>query len=197
MGTRDPFIWYFAYGSNMHPDVFVARRAAVPKARDRARLTGHRLVFDQPGIPLLEPAFANVRVDPTGEVWGVLWKISSTTLARLDQQEGGGAYTHLKVKVQGDAVGAVDAITYRAGRTLSGLKPSRRYLDLVVAGARDAGLPESYVASIARTRTSCVPLASRVSPIVMRFFERLFVAGVDPNPLFDWYWNLVAWRRSR
>jgi len=195
--TSDSALWYFAYGANMNPAVFIERRGSVQVARDRGCLKGYRLVFDRPGIPLLEPAFANLESDPHSEVWGLLWRISAEALGRLDKQEGGGAYARLPVEVQGDEVGMVSAITYQAGRTLSGLRPSRRYLDVILNGARAAQLPEDYVSALSRTSAHDIPFGHVVSPIALRFFERCFVAGIDVKRLFDRYWDFVARRRSK
>ena len=51
--NHDSDKWYFAYGANMDPDVFIVRRRMRPTARDRAVLDGYKLVFDHPGISFL------------------------------------------------------------------------------------------------------------------------------------------------
>ena len=44
-------LWYFAYGSNMSPAIFLERRAMRPLATRRASLDGHRLCFNLPVGP--------------------------------------------------------------------------------------------------------------------------------------------------
>ena len=44
-------LWYFAYGSNMSPAIFVERRGMHPLATQRARLEGYRLCFSIPVGP--------------------------------------------------------------------------------------------------------------------------------------------------
>ena len=88
MGVNDntQTFWYFAYGANMSSAVFEERREMRALDKRIGRLQGYSLAFNQPGIPLLEPGFANIRSDTHGEVQGVLWKISADDFARLDLQ---------------------------------------------------------------------------------------------------------------
>ena len=181
--------WYFAYGANMSADVFKERRSMRPTDRAVGRLDGYSIAFNQPGIPLLEPGFANLRPDSNGVVHGVLWKISEQDFARLDLQEGGGdAYDRLRVRVA-TVAGRITARTYITQAVVEGLKPSRRYRDLLVRGAEDAGLDEAYTAALRRVAVHELPGLSSLSPHIMRLFERAFEKGLNPKPLFDFYWN--------
>ena len=181
--------WYFAYGANMSSAVFEERREMHALDKRIGRLRGYGLAFNQPGIPLLEPGFANIRSDTLGEVHGVLWKISADDFARLDLHEGGGdAYDRLVVRVDTDA-GRVTARTYITQQVVEGLSPSRRYRDLLVEGAREAGLDVSYVRTLEQTAAFEVPVFSRFSPIIIRLFEKAFAKGLNPKPIFDAYWD--------
>ncbi len=142
--------WYFAYGSNMSPAIFVDRRKMTPREALCARLDGHRLAFDLPIGPG-ERAVANVRVDPDAHVFGVAYRIDDEELARLDLTEGvhRGLYARVPVVVTALDGTSIHATTYRSTRGVPGRKPSRRYLDLLLDGARHHGLPEDYVRTLA------------------------------------------------
>jgi cation transport regulator ChaC len=140
-------VWYFGYGSNMDSGTFLGRRRMRPAEARVGVLADWRLCFDLP-IGRGERGMANVRPVRGAEVWGVLWRITPSEAAHLDRTEGvpQGAYVRAAVRV-GDRDGAVlEAFTYRSWRGRPGRKPSRRYMGLLLAGARYHGLPEDYVA---------------------------------------------------
>ncbi|KAK2080220.1 hypothetical protein QBZ16_000073 [Prototheca wickerhamii] len=63
LGTyvADATVWYFAYGSNMNEEILQGKRRVFPAEAVPAKLPGYRLVFDLPGLPYREPAFASVQ----------------------------------------------------------------------------------------------------------------------------------------
>lgn len=140
-------LWYFGYGSNMDARTFVGRRGMRPREVLTGRLDDWSLAFDLP-VGLGERGVANLRPLRGAHVWGVLYRISAEEAARLDRSEGvhRGAYTRAEVVVRTPDQTA--AFTYRSRRSDPRRKPSRRYMGLLLAGARDHGLPEAYVASL-------------------------------------------------
>lgn len=54
-------ILYLAYGSNLNASVFQGRRGIKPLSATVVTVPSLTLVFDLPGIPYIEPCFANVR----------------------------------------------------------------------------------------------------------------------------------------
>ena len=52
---------YFAYGSNVNTKTMNSTRGITPSAAYPAVLPGYELVFNVPGLPFVEPAFASVR----------------------------------------------------------------------------------------------------------------------------------------
>jgi len=135
---------YFAFGANVHPATLERRGVETHSARP-ARLDGYRLVFDMPGIPLVEPVFASV--EPAEDhVWGALYELDTGALSRLRSFEGV-AYEQRVVEVE-CAEGRVAAqIFVNAGRRLR-RAPSRRYLSVIIEGARLRALPDEWVARL-------------------------------------------------
>jgi cation transport regulator ChaC len=144
-------LWYFGYGSNMHPSIFLARRRMQPQAAVCGRLENHRLCFNLPVGPG-ERGVANVEPAPGVHTWGVLYLLTPEECVRLDRSEGVPVGVYRRVTVEVLAVGErrVQAFTYRAGATREGRKPSARYLGLLVDGARHHGLPAEYVGDLER-----------------------------------------------
>ena len=135
---------YFAYGSNM----LTARlRERVPSAAaiGIGQLVGHALRWDkrswQDGSGKCD-AEATSRNDDV--VWGVLFELDPEDKPALDKAEGVGAgYLEKTVNVLTEA-GLVTAVTYCANDKDATLRPYHWYKALVIAGAREHGLPASY-----------------------------------------------------
>jgi cation transport regulator ChaC len=143
-------LWYFGYGSNVGRATFLERRGMEPLAVRRGLLEDWELCFDLPVGPG-ERAVANLRARRGARVWGVLWQIDARDAARLDRSEGVhfGVYRRLAVRVRGDDEW-VDAFTYLSDLRRPGRKPSARYVGLLLAGAREHGLPAEWLERLER-----------------------------------------------
>ena len=139
-------LWYFAYGSNLDRETFLKRRSMAPIAHKLCRLDGYRLCFDLPIGPG-ERGVANVQPDVDRHVWGVAFQLNDESCARLDRSEGVdfGAYRRHTVTVTDAAGAALQAFTYRSEHSDPARKPSERYIGLILRGAREHALPQSYI----------------------------------------------------
>jgi hypothetical protein len=139
-------LWYFAYGSNLSRAIFVDRRGMRPTAARPAMLQGHRLCFDIP-IGSGERAVANLAADADAFVWGVAYAITADEFDRLDRTEGVhlNVYRRLEVDLSGVDEMPVAAFTYRSAISVPGRKPSARYMNLLLTGAREHNLPVDYI----------------------------------------------------
>jgi len=148
-------LWYFAYGSNLDANTFLGRRRMEPLETRVAVLDDFELRFDLPVGPG-ERGVANVVPSRGNEVWGVLYLLTHREAERLDRTEGvpHGAYSRLAIEARDTAGTRIGAFTYHSARGRAGRKPSRRYLGLLISGARQHGLPAQYIA-----RLQSIPLA--------------------------------------
>jgi cation transport regulator ChaC len=139
-------LWYFAYGSNLDPGTFLGRRQMRPLDTRVALLEGFELRFDLPVGPG-ERGVANVAARNGAHVWGALYLLTAPEAARLDRTEGvhHDAYRRLEVEARTVAGETVRAFTYVSSRGREGRKPSRRYLGLLLTGARHHGLPDEWI----------------------------------------------------
>jgi cation transport regulator ChaC len=147
--TTDPTVWYFAYGSNLDPGTFLGRRRMRPLRAEVSRLDDWALCFDLPVGPG-ERGVGNVRPRPGERVWGVAYELEASQASRLDLSEGvhRGAYQRACVRLETSRGESLAAFTYHSSRGLPGRKPSRRYLGLLLAGARHHGLPADWMAAL-------------------------------------------------
>ena len=86
--------WYFAYGANMTPSVFIARRKIQPLQTEIASLPSHCLCFNVWGVPYSEPALAGLlekssqEVTVQSRVFGVAYLLKQEDLRRVVASEG-------------------------------------------------------------------------------------------------------------
>ena len=150
-------VWYFAYGSNMNParlsDQRLKERAVQMGPRIGGRLDGWRLAFNKQGrVP--GTGAGNIVLAPGEAVHGTLNLLPAKGFEVLDRYEGvaGGHYERRIVPVlRGDTGVPVEAITYVALLTGEDLRPTRAYLDHLLAG-QDL-LPADYFRRLSETLT--------------------------------------------
>jgi cation transport regulator ChaC len=147
--TPGPTLWYFAYGSNLDPGTFLGRRRMRPLETRVAVLEGFELRFDLPVGPG-ERGVASVGPRAGDLVWGALYRLTVVEAERLDRTEGvqHGAYARLEIDARTGDGETFRAFTYVSSRGVEGRKPSRRYLGLLLAGARHHGLPDEWIARL-------------------------------------------------
>jgi len=129
---------YFAYGSNCNPSV-MERKGVEYTSRTRASLEGYRLRFNKMALRDRLPTgigFANIDDDPEGRVEGILYDIADEHLEKLDASERyPDHYVRIEVTVE-SADGPRTCFTYQArpDKVAEGLRPSRNYLNHILAG---------------------------------------------------------------
>jgi hypothetical protein len=84
------YVYNFAYGSNMYPNVLTGRRKIHPIESIPGVFEGWQLTFDLRGIPAVEPCFGNIKENVESEIHGVLHKMTNTQFKHLMATEGGG-----------------------------------------------------------------------------------------------------------
>ena len=183
--------WYFGYGSNMNSKVFQGRRQMRPTKIERAVLKDYRLAFNQPGIPWLEPSFANIEEAPGEYIEGVLYEITGAEMVRLDISEGNGAYDIVTSNVEGEVSGTVVAHTFATKNVSAGLHPSLRYMTLLVDGATEHGLSPEWVQKLREAPFSSGRVSQTLSPVIMRINRFFFTLGL-PHPFRWWKRNHIA-----
>jgi gamma-glutamylcyclotransferase (GGCT)/AIG2-like uncharacterized protein YtfP len=133
---------YFAYGSNMSRGP-MARRCPTAREIGRAVLRDYRFAIMANGYATVVPALGQ-------DVHGLVWKIGPRDLAALDAYEdvSGGLYRRAMLPVVQDGA-TVKVLVYLGNETREG-RPRPDYMAEVIAAARDCGLPQDYVATLAR-----------------------------------------------
>ncbi|AXY68358.1 gamma-glutamylcyclotransferase [Thermosynechococcus sichuanensis E542] len=142
-------LWYFAYGSNLCRTQTKRRLGTVPTAQV-AELRGYRLVFNKRSND--GTGKANLVPNPHHSVWGVIYCCTEPDIKHFDFYEGveWGHYRHEFVRVITATGQAITALTYVAGEDFidQALWPSADYLETILEGAKEHGLPAVYIAQL-------------------------------------------------
>ncbi|MDX1539183.1 gamma-glutamylcyclotransferase [Arsukibacterium sp.] len=143
---------YFAYGSNMS----LARiRQRIPGAARLGvfRLAQHALRFHKVGyLDGSAKCDAFFTGNSSDQVIGSLFNISASDKSTLDKIEGVGfGYQDKVVQVTDNQGASVTAVTYVATNIDPSLQPFNWYVNHVLLGATESGLPTDYIAIIAAT----------------------------------------------
>ncbi|MDP6707295.1 MAG: gamma-glutamylcyclotransferase family protein [Alphaproteobacteria bacterium] len=145
--------WSFAYGSNMAsrllrehcPSASVVMQATLPNFQIEFRRYSQNLAG---GISTIMPA-------PGGLVRGIVFEFPSSELAALDIYEGvdKGFYLREGYLVLGEDGAWHNAELYRVAKPEGPFPPSAVYLDIMLEGAAEQGLPADYIAGLEALRT--------------------------------------------
>jgi len=134
-------VLYFAFASNMSSRQ-MATRIGEYKNLGRGKLSGWRIAFNKRSED--DSAKANIVEDPDSMVWGVLYDISATDIANLDSWEPG--YSRISVPIILNSGEKLEAACYVTREVEEGLAPSHQYLDTILEGAKENGIPLEYIA---------------------------------------------------
>ncbi len=135
--------YYFAYGSNMNLSQ-MRRRCPNSIFICRARLIGYKFVFDGCSKNR-KGAVANIVKSEKEFVWGGVFKITNQCLVNLDKyEEYHRSYQREILEVIDDEGKRYEALVYLREPKILG-KPSEKYRQIVLDGAKDVGIPEDYI----------------------------------------------------
>ncbi|MBM4242648.1 MAG: gamma-glutamylcyclotransferase [Deltaproteobacteria bacterium] len=142
-------VWYFAYGSNLQSGTLRGRRGVEVRRAVPMRAPGWRLVFDKPRL-FGGGSVANIVPDDQSHVVGVAFEISKDDHAHVELTEGVAIGHYARVELAIEPIGVTDGAP-RAALSLSSnardaaLRPSTRYMGLVIDGAVEHGLPDGHL----------------------------------------------------
>ena len=145
---------YFAYGSNLSSRYL---RDYCPGAQPvmRGLLANFRIEFRRYSTDL-EGGISTIMEAPGELVHGMLFTIPKAEIEALDILENvpEGLYSRDGFMVLAEDGQWQRAELYRVARPEGPFAPSARYLDFMLEGAREHGLPDDYVAGLESLRAS-------------------------------------------
>ena len=130
---------YFAYGSNLlHRQM--EERCPEASFVGAGVVEGYRFFINERG-------YANIVPDADSRVYGGIYLMTSDDIASLDQWEGVATECYKKVMLAATATANgedFDCLVYIDPRVKPG-SPQSGYLEKILQGAKDCGLPREYV----------------------------------------------------
>src|SRR3954451_17150616 len=120
-----------------------------------ARLDGFRLLFLRRSVRWKAGA-ADVVEEDGAATWGALYEVSEEDLTALDAKEyaAAGGYQRRTVEVETKDGERKEAITYEVvEKEPHELAPKREYLELLIRGAKERGLPEEWITVLKELQT--------------------------------------------
>jgi gamma-glutamylcyclotransferase (GGCT)/AIG2-like uncharacterized protein YtfP len=144
---------YFSYGSFLDYET-LKRHCPGGKFVTRAFLPNWEVQFNYmsktygAGVTGIEPA-------PRRLVRGVIYDVPPEEMEHIDVIEAvpEGFYYRQRILVVGDEGNLLEVETYRTTHPQGPFKPSKRYLGLMVKGAREHGLDPEYVRELEAVET--------------------------------------------
>lgn len=145
--------YYFGYGSNINM-ISLRAKGVEPLQSVKAKLPGWRLRFNVQHWFRHEGGMGNIEPSdrPTDQVEGVVHLCQDADLVSLDLMESyGAAYDRVEVEVDTSS-GPTKALAYVGLPDFidDSCLPSRRYLNIILKGAKAAGLSKSYIRDLER-----------------------------------------------
>jgi len=144
---------YFSYGSFLDYETL---KKHCPNARivGKAILPNWEVQFNflsrtyNGGVTGIEPAIGRI-------VRGVVYDVPDEEIIKLDKVEGvpEGIYFRQTIIVVDERGNPVKAASYRTTNPKGPYKPTKKYLSLMIKGARDHGLDEEYVKELEKIET--------------------------------------------
>ncbi|XP_040161751.1 gamma-glutamylcyclotransferase-like isoform X1 [Anopheles arabiensis] len=155
--------YYFAYGSNLLAKrIHIQNPTAVRKGF--GYLKDYSLDFFHYAARW-RGAPATIVEQEGKKVWGAIWEIDNSNLADLDRQEGvhNSVYKPLTLPVVLPTGDTLDCRVYQLVRNPCCLapdaedrpyerQPSKTYMNIIVNGAKETGLPDDYVSLLKRIK---------------------------------------------
>lgn len=152
---------YFAYGANMSSRYLRNVRNIDAFGSKRAVLVGYQLVFSLKGPNFIEPGFASIRKSETAKVEGVLHSVSDTDLKSIIASEPS-SYEIRNILISSGGSEFEAKTLVNTIQSHVEYKPSKRYLDLLIAAGNEYGFSPDYMDELKRTDSVYYPIISEV-----------------------------------
>lgn len=137
---------YAAYGSNLDPRQMLLRAPHSPH-RGTGWLRGWRLTFGGEEIGW-EGAVATLAEDPLHSVFVSIYDLTTIDENALDEWEGVTTDLYRKIRVRVETLDGSSLCYVYVLNSFEGGLPSQRYLEIMVAAAREAGAPDDYLSDL-------------------------------------------------
>lgn len=144
---------YFTFGSNMLKERLLERCPSALLIKSYGILKGYKLIFNRKG-DYEDGGVASIIEDDGSVVYGLIYAMSSEDLERLDEIESpnNDAYSREEIEINTLVNDSVPCFTYIA-QSKGSFLPTEKYLNWIIQGAIEGGLPEGYISYLKSIKT--------------------------------------------
>ena len=141
----------------MNKAVFEGRRKIKSTNSKNVILENYQLTFNVPGIPFWEPSFASILPRKGHILHGVIFEIEDKDFQRIRYSEGGNGVPGIGYQVVELQVTSYEGQKYIAKTlyyncsafpNIHEFHPSKRYLNLIIQGAKENKLDRGYIKTL-------------------------------------------------
>ncbi len=171
----------------------LAGKGVTPQSSRAARLADFQLVFNVKHWFPHEGGVGNVVPHDGSHVWGVVHELVPEDLTALDKLESYGV-GYDRIEVELDVAGHTErAVTYVGLPDFldDSRLPTSRYMNIILAGARQAKLPKDYVERLSQTALFVPPNYPPFSPKPGKNWPILGLNNLANEPGFTGLWGHV------
>ncbi len=195
---RTPSHYYFGYGANLDANRFKKLQMSVREVGP-AILKDFELNFSLQ-CQYKNMGFANVTPQQASSVYGFLYQLDRLSLLLLDILEfvPFGVYRRVSLEVETGTGEKYQAAVLVARRPGVGLKPTSRYLDLLVNASIKNGFPSSYVDRLKEMETLKTIEIDHEFTLLTKSRKRFFVNRLRPFYVQQdrWQERILAYLRK-
>lgn len=137
---------YAAYGSNLDPRQMMERAPHSPH-RGNGWLRGWRLTFGGEEVGW-EGSIATLVEDSSAAVFVSLYDLTDRDESNLDEWEGVNTDLYRKIRVRIETLDGTSLAYIYVLNSYEGGLPSRRYLEIMINAAIEAGAPDDYIENL-------------------------------------------------
>ncbi|GMI18805.1 hypothetical protein TrLO_g11882 [Triparma laevis f. longispina] len=160
----------------MNIDIVTKKKGVTVLEHTAGSVSGYSLSFTTGGLSSVEPSFGDCQPQSGGEIHGVALKLTNEDMNAMDAQEGYNPNSTKGYKKIEVTVNAYDGRTFLAW-VYSARQPkpvsthcSQRYLNVLISGAKDAGLDPEYIEKLSKLPTytptpETLALRSKLPPL--------------------------------
>eukprot|EP01080_Neovahlkampfia_damariscottae_P006735 gene6735-10900_t len=176
VNNEEEYVWSFVYGTNMNP-YLLTRRKIYPVEKIPAKIKNYTIDFF-PNLPYMEPGINYIKKQGGSIMHGLLIKLTKQQFDILFSIEGTGdskdSYNIVKVECETYQNETIQAFIFERKSSFNfSCYPSKRYLELIIKGAKSNNLNTDYIEELKSIPVYTIPTFKKV--IAILFFSPLIL----------------------
>ena len=147
--TTEDKHWMFGFGANLNAQHLAKKKRLNVLDSCAAKVPDWYLAFPRGGFPFVDPSFASAFQKEGEEIHGLAYAVNKADFDKCNAMEGGdNVYDRYIVTLHLYDGRKVGGQIYSRKKIAEEGTPSKRYLNLIIDGATEAGLDAAYIEKV-------------------------------------------------